>query len=93
MARGKTPKKAPMRASYVDDTILRNGFSYGNDIYIEYAFNLETRVFTAVVKNRREDFELTGAITMTEPAENGTETAENGTETAENGTETTEGGN
>lgn len=76
MARTKTPKRAPMRAAFVDDTILRNGFSFGHDIYIEYAFNITTREFSAVVKNRREDFELTGVMTMTEPEENGTETAE-----------------
>lgn len=88
MAKSKTPKRAPMRAAFVNDTILRNGFSFGHDIYIEYAFNLETRVFTAVVKNRREDFELTGAMTMTEPE--AAETSEAETEPAAAETEAAE---
>ncbi len=87
MAKKKTPKTAPVRTNYIDDTILRNGFSFGSDIYIEYAFDITSREFSAVVKNRREDFELTGIMTMTEPAESGTEPAESGTEPEE----TTEG--
>lgn len=67
MSKKKPIKNAPVRTVFVDDNILSNGFSFGNDIYIEYAFNITTREFSAVVKNRREDFELTGTMTMTAP--------------------------
>lgn len=80
MAKKKTLRNAPVRTNFIDDTILRNGFSFGNDIYIEYAFDLTSREFSAVVKNRREDFELTGTMTMTEPEAVTEETTEGTTE-------------